>query len=688
MFGRSAVDLADSVEARMQGLMELWLSLGKNGPAGNSDDAGDADFCKERYLYPLGRLLIGALRGSSNHRTIYLDERTRYLPPGTEPGASAALLERRLAVETPRVAALLASEKLPAGTIAELLNDLHSVLLRIPGKKRIRLLFLGDCLFVETRAFLRQLALEKGIDLEIDHVFFSAGQCAFSVDDAIASIRRKTPDLIGISLFSFEGIPFYTPLLREAGKLTSSQLDGRVTALIDILANAVDSIRGVTDAPIMLHNACGFPLEGVRRRYDFLPPISRAQLRAVTLIASKVAELAQSRENTLVVDEHELVKSGGGRRECFRRVFDRSDVPIGVVHPSRFGNILAKHYLEVIEGYKILGKAKVLLVDFDNTLWQGVMAEGPVSHDRERQRLLRRLKDAGILLVALSKNDPASIRWDEMALQPDDFVLLKIGWDPKPAMVSQAVAELDLAASAFVLLDDNPVERALVTEQVLGVNALDPALPLTWRSLERWLNFPSTKQTEEAHRRTDLYREAAERRKSVEGKHDYPSMMRSLELRLGFRYAKASDMSRLLELTQRTNQFNTTTKRRSAADIQKLLNSDSQRIYVASLRDRFGSLGVVAVATIERTADDQVIFDSVIMSCRAMGFGLEQALIRKVIDREPARRYVGLFVPTERNGPAAGLFQSVGFREADGGWVLETTDRPVPVPQWFAEDNV
>jgi FkbH-like protein len=337
----------------------------------------------------------------------------------------------------------------------------------------------------------------------------------------------------------------------------------------------------------------------------------------------------------------------------------------------------------------MLKNAKVLLVDLDNTLWLGVMAEGPVQHNFEGQKLLKRLKEAGVLLVALSKNDPASIRWSEMALAPDDFVLQKISWQPKPDGVSQAVSELDLAPGAFVLLDDNPIERALVSEQVPGVATLDPTRRETWRALEMWLDFPSTKQTEEARRRTELYREAAERRRSSAGMHDYPSMMQSLGLRLGLRHAQQSDMDRLLELIQRTNQFNTTTKRRSTAEIQQLFKSASHKIYVASLRDRFGSLGVVAVGITERTPEDEVIFDSFIMSCRAMGFGLEQALVRRLIDREPAKRHVGLFIPTERNGPAAGLFANCGFHKEgdDSRWVLENNDQRPEVPLWFNEEN-
>jgi FkbH-like protein len=681
--------LADAIESNIPRLINLWLNLGENGPLGVVGDPGDLAFLRPRYLTPLARLMVGALRGSANHRAVYLDERTRYLPADLDAGSRAALLEHQLEIEITEFAATFSSEQLSPETVAHEFDVLHSGLKRRPGKNRTKLLLVGDCIFVETRAFLQQQARDQSIDLDIDHVFFSASQGALSVDDVLASIKRAPPDLIGMSLFSFEGIPPYVGLLRQAAHLATPELDARVQGLVDLLDNVIQTIRAETDAPILLHNACGLPLDRVRRRLPFLAPLSRSRRKVVELIAAKTADLAATRENTLLVDEVGLAENSGGLRACGRGVFRADDVPAAVFHTSRLGSLLADHYFEVLAAYRMLRNAKVLLVDLDNTLWFGVMAEGPVQHNLELQKLLKRLKEAGVLLVALSKNDPESIRWSEMALAPDDFVLHKISWQPKPDGVSQAVSELDLAPAAFVLLDDNPVERALVSEQIPGVAALDPARRETWRALEMWLDFPSTKQTEEARRRTELYREAAERRRSTAGVHDYPSMMQSLGLRLGLRPAQQSDMDRLLELIQRTNQFNTTTKRRSTAEIQQLFRSASHQIYVASLRDRFGSLGVVAVGITERTPDDEVIIDSIIMSCRAMGFGLEQALLSKLIDREPAKRHIGLFIPTERNGPAAGLFANCGFHKIgdDNRWVLENKDQRPEVPAWFNEER-
>ena len=293
---------------------------------------------------------------------------------------------------------------------------------------------------------------------------------------------------------------------------------------------------------------------------------------------------------------------------------------------------------------------KAVLVDFDDTLWSGVMAEGDVTHHIERQKLLLELKNAGILLIALSKNDMSSIRWNEIVLKEDDFVSLKINWKSKPDNVATVIDELNLAPNAFLLLDNNPIERALVSEQVAGVRTVNPDDPATWRALRRWLEFPSTRQTEELKARTAMYREAAGRRTAMSQTHDYAGMMQSLKLRCVVRSAIADDMARLTEsCSERTS-----STQRPGVAVPSRLSSVADHgygVYVASLKDRFGDLGIIAVVV---SIEPHGGSNSVIMSCRAMGFGVEMALLRRVRDAEGPGAVTGLFIATDRNGPAAG----------------------------------
>ena len=161
-------------------------------------------------------------------------------------------------------------------------------------------------------------------------------------------------------------------------------------------------------------------------------------------------------------------------------------------------------------------------------------------------------------------------------------------------------------------------------------------------------------------------------------------MMESLGLRAEIRLAKESDIDRLVELIQRTNQFNTTTRRRSLADIRALLASPRHAVHVASLADRFGELGIVAVAIVEERDSGEAEIDSFIMSCRAMGFGLEQLLLNELTTARAELAWTAAFIPTERNGPASSLYPNAGFESEDGElWSLAPDRARPPRPAWF-----
>jgi FkbH-like protein len=676
--------VARALEQHLDEVVALWERLGAEGPAFGQTIDPDPAAARRGYFTPLARMLAAGIGGSSRHRATYVDSRLNYLPKALSGHERAELLARLLDAEGRAIAELLA-DICPAELTRDALEELHRPLTQPPVRTDPRLLLIGDCVFNDVRLFLSErVAAATGRALDADHIFFTAGPSPLDPQEMRRVTSSAPPTLIGLSLFSYSGVAPYRGVIAESRRLRRGELQVRARMLAAMVASSIEAIREVTDATILVHTACSLPVSRRRARSRFLRAESRGRRRLNAAITEAVAELVAATANTLLVDEQRLIGENGGLKAIAAPVLG-PEYDGAYAHPAMFGSVLADHYADVLVAHDLFGKAKVLLVDFDNTLWSGVMGDGEVEHHLERQRLLRRLKEAGVLLVALSKNDPATIRWDEMELAPEDFVLQMIDWRPKPDNVSEAVAALDLAAEAFVLLDDNPVERALVEENVAGVRSLDPEEPASWRRLEYWLELPSTTQTDEARRRTELYREAAQRRQAMGTEHDYGQMMSSLELRAEVRPAGPQDMTRLLELVQRTNQFNTTTRRRSAAEVNELLASETHELFVASLGDRFGDLGVVAVIVTVRGVDGEVEIDSFIMSCRAMGFGLEQFALAEVTRRLDAPRYTARFIPTDRNGPAAGLYPSNGFTETEPGlWTLAASDRPER-PAWFRE---
>jgi FkbH-like protein len=489
---------------------------------------------------------------------------------------------------------------------------------------------------------------------------------------------------VALSFLSYKGIAPFAALMREAPALRAADLDRRVETIVTVMRDFLHLLRARTDAPFLVHDASGLPLGPVRHFVPVLPALSRGHRDVLAVLNTRVAELVATVPNAILIEEAAIARRRG-LRACMERVIPPAVAAGGEFHTARFGEYLVPAYIDVIASYRTLGRCKALAVDFDDTLWEGVMADGPVVQRADLQRTLRRLREAGILLVATSKNDPRNVRWREMLLRREEFVLEKVSWNLKARSIQEAARELGIGIDGFVLLDDSAVERDLVCSQLPQVPALDPKAPQTRVWLERMLTFPNTARTEEARKRTELYRAGRERAAALDAPLDYPAMMASLGLQVGFGPAAERELDRIAELIQRTNQFNTTTIRYPRAQLAELLHSHGHRIYAATLADKFGSMGVVAAAVVRREGPLRV-FEAVVMSCRAMGFGLEQLVVRRVIDAEDGTgvRFIGRYVPTERNEPCRGLWERSGFVAAAGGeWALEPGAPRPSEPPWF-----
>jgi FkbH-like protein len=648
---------------------------------------GDWETYRRGYLEPLVRTLTEGIRsGSPDPLRIYVHERKRYLDSASLRDGSRGVFLQTLQGDARDAVALIDEASGDRLALSELLDALHLSIAGETDGRFIKLMVVGDCLFTDVVAFLEPKVRSLGLGLSVEHLYFSAwAGTSLSREELLETVGGEEFDLIGMSFLTFEGIPPYLALLAESDRLSHSERGRRVDQIDALIRKYVSDLREATDVPILLHGACGLPLTRLRQAVSGIPAMSRGRRRTVAMLNVRLRELAENSENVVFVDEETLV-ANAGLRAAGSRILPRSVTGYrkSVFHPTGLGAVLSEPYADAIEAYRDLAKCKVLLVDFDNTLWKGVMAEGPVEHDLEGQRLLRRLKDAGILLVSVSKNDPDAIRWEEMALDHNDFVLHKVNWNLKSQSVQEAAHQLDLGLNTFVLLDDNPVEREMVTSQVPEVIAIDPLQPATWRHLERMLEFPNTRETAESARRTQMYREAAARRDAVSGGADYPAMMRTLKLKVGFGRARARDLDRLHELVDRTNQFNTTTTRYTRAELSELLKGLTHEVFVGTLSDRFGSLGIVG-CSIVRSEADTLTFESVIMSCRAMGFGFETVLLRASMDAVPEAQHVlGRFVPTDRNRPCASLFRDAGFSiDGETQWRLDASHARPEIPDWL-----
>jgi FkbH-like protein len=309
---------------------------------------------------------------------------------------------------------------------------------------------------------------------------------------------------------------------------------------------------------------------------------------------------------------------------------------------------------------------KVLALDCDNTLWAGVCAEdGPEgvvldAPRRQLQELAVAQQQAGVLLCLCSKNQEADVwatfdRRPDFPLRREHLTAWRIDWSPKPANLRRLADELGLGLDSFVLVDDSPVECAAVRAacpevMVLELPAAAAAIPGV---LRHWWAFDHLRTTAEDRERSAMYRQMQERERHRRGAASFADFLAGLELAVEVLPLTAAQLPRAAQLTQRTNQFNASTRRRNEAELQRLLAGGAVEGWVVAVRDRFGDYGTTGVVLFAARGAALVV-DTLLLSCRVLGRGVEHRVVAELARAAAARGLTHVEVeaaPTERNRP-------------------------------------
>jgi FkbH-like protein len=326
---------------------------------------------------------------------------------------------------------------------------------------------------------------------------------------------------------------------------------------------------------------------------------------------------------------------------------------------------------------------KCLVMDLDNTLWSGVLGEegpegieiGPGSATGEAflafQRTIVMLKNRGIMLAINSKNNDADVREafharSDMPLKLEDFSSLKINWQNKHENLIAIAEELNIGVDSLVFLDDNPVECTLIEQMLPAVRVVRlPSDPADWGDvLLDLIEFEKLSITAEDRAKTRQYHEQRQRAEHREAVGDLGAYLASLQTEIRIRAPSDATRARVHQLFSKTNQFNVTTKRYSPADIDRFMSDDHFVLRTIEATDRFGPLGIIGVYLIDLSNGSPYV-DSFLMSCRAIGRGIETAVMNTIKEEFLRnRRYEALsadFLPTKRNVPARTFYPSQGF---------------------------
>ena len=349
----------------------------------------------------------------------------------------------------------------------------------------------------------------------------------------------------------------------------------------------------------------------------------------------------------------------------------------------------------------IYGKnKKAIALDMDNTLWGGIVGDdGPenihIGHEdavselyTEFQQYVKAHKDIGVLLTVASKNDEenalAGLNRPDSTLKPDDFIVIKANWENKDRNIVTTAQEINIGADSFVFVDDNPVERGLVESNVPGISVPAVGAPETYiETLDRNGYFEVTGLSDEDLKRGDMYKANIERAKTQSAFDDYDDYLRSLEMEADIGPFAPVYMERIAELTNKSNQFNLTTKRCSRAEIEAFASDPKYITRYGRLEDKFGDNGVVAVSfghEEEEAGEKIFIMDLWLMSCRVLKRGMEYAMMDEFVKECKSRgisRIRGCYYPTAKNKMVKDFYKDQGFdkisedEEGNSFWELD-----------------
>mgnify|MGYP001319478913 CR=1 FL=1 len=333
--------------------------------------------------------------------------------------------------------------------------------------------------------------------------------------------------------------------------------------------------------------------------------------------------------------------------------------------------IAVKEFIQIIESLD--GKNKKLIVlDLDNTLWGGILGDlgwkninigGHNIHGeafRDFQSKLKSLKNLGIQLAICSKNYEkdaleAIEKNSNMILKKRDFAAWKINWDDKAKNIKEIISELNLTNDAVVFIDDNKIERERVRRSLKGVTVPDwPEDPTGYvGKLQSLGYFNGLQTTYEDKNRTKFYQDEKIRKKNMKSFISYDKWLQSLKTKVYFEKGNEKNKKRILQLINKTNQMNLTTRRITEANLDKLIKDKTCHLLSCKVKDKFGDMGLVGVVSFKLHSKKIEVIDF-ILSCRAFGRSIEKSMLMKIIEILKKKNFNEIsfkYLKTKKNRP-------------------------------------
>ena len=531
--------------------------------------------------------------------------------------------------------------------------------------RSMRLAVLGSSTLAHLHAGIRVAALRRG--LWLDTYENDYGQYLQELLDQGSGLHHFTPDAV---LFAFDAHHVTAGL--HAG-MDAAEADG---VLDDAVARIEQCWRQAAEAfrCIVIQQAVLDVFPALMGGNEQRLPGSRS--RMVARLNERLRPLADAAGvDILALDD--WARHAGDAAWHDPALWHRSKQEVAPPAAPMYGDLVAR-LLAARQGRS----SKCLVLDLDNTIWGGVIGDdgldgivlGQGSALGEGftavQEYARDLSRRGVILAVSSKNDEANAveafdKHPEMVLRRADIASFQANWTDKASNIRAIAQELNIGLDALVFLDDNPFERTLVREELPMVAVPevpdDPALVPHVLAAAGY--FEAVTLTAEDRERTAQYQDNRARETLRSSVTDLDGYLQSLEMRLLWRRFDSVGLQRTVQLINKTNQFNLTTRRVTEEQVLAIMGDEHAFGLQLRLLDRFGDNGVIAIVIGRRQAEDLVI-DTWLMSCRVLGRKVEQAtldLVAGEAQRMGCARLIGEYIPTAKNGMVRDHYAKLGF---------------------------
>jgi FkbH-like protein len=497
-------------------------------------------------------------------------------------------------------------------------------------------------------------------------------QYAQEILDTKGPLYKFAPDLILILVRQEELLPDFTIHFSD---LAPIEWKGKISESAVYFSHLLSALAKSINASIVVQNFAlvGQPYFGI---YDAQQPVNQHYL--VTQLNFEIGSMVKDLYNIYFWDFNNFVQRMGWQQLYDPKLDFFAHNPFSPLAYIEIGNDLLRYVSSVLGNQK-----KCIVLDLDNTLWSGVIGEDglagiklgqeyPGNCYRAFQEALLKLTQRGIVLSLNSKNNEADVNevftnHPDMLIKKQHIVAQRVNWQDKVTNMREIANELNIGLDSLIFIDDNPAECELVRRELPGVSViLLPSKPYLIPDIVDQLPFvENIRITKEDQQKSGMYRAQAARSSLEQKATNLADFLAALKINVTIAECDSFTLPRIAQLTQKTNQFNLTTRRYTEAELTQLINSELYRVFSVAATDRFGDHGLIGVFIL-RFVDQNCEIDNLLLSCRVISRTIEQSMLAYIItlaENNNCQSVIGYYYPTTKNKQVSDFYPKFGFEQ-------------------------